>query len=479
MSNPIKVPLSNFVFPKVPRVEATPKIPKVNIPSIAALQALGNFKAPNIPNVPGIPNTTFKLPSLSLSSVLKLKTSVPALPKINIPQAKNLASLGSLPSTNIPGVSGILGIPKPPSLSFSGVLKLSQQLPKVPKLNIPHVTNLEAAGGFAVPNIPNIPGAPTIPSSITTPSFPKVPNVPNVPSIPIVPPPIPPLPSLTVCATSFIPTFSSLYSQFIPAFNFPPKSITIPPLPALPSPIFPGIDSINLEVVQLVQQLQSFQLLTVLDVLLAPLLAITGQSLSSVLPKIPGTNITLTDLLALNPAPIYAALAALTPSQLSAIPGVPNPLSYTINSPSMQIVNAIQSIMSGYTTMVLDIITSIVNDVTSILHVPGMPVPPTIPSMADIQAAIIPPGLTPAQVKALLSSVSLNDLLARFAIPSPFPPMPLLPDPLTPSFNAPEIDLMAGLNQLYLNMSTYVMKLISDFIQSLLGFAEKLVCITI
>lgn len=286
---------------------------------------------------------------------------------------------------------------------------------------------------------------------------------------------------LHICATTSIPGFSSLYNSAISAMRFPPTTITIPSLPVLPNPIFPGLNSINMEIVTMIQRLQSYQLLTTFKAFLQPLVVFLGISLESILPKIPHTNLTLLDLLVLTPA-VISILANLPTSILTTIPGVPSPLFYTVNAPAIQLVIAIQGIINGYLNTLIGTVVGLINQVVGILHIGGLPTIPTVPTMAHLQAMIILPGLPLAKIKALLGQYSLAALLA-LAVISGFPSLPALPHPLIPSINCPEINLMVGLELLYTNYVMYPMTIIFNFIESILShylnFTFLKVCITI
>lgn len=287
---------------------------------------------------------------------------------------------------------------------------------------------------------------------------------------------------LQICASIPIPTFNSLYADALSAMTIPPGNITIPLLPAIPNPIYPGFNCTNLEIVQIVAQLQSFQLLTTLLSFLQPLVEFLDISLDSILPKIPGTNLTLLDLLALDPTKIYDTLSVIPLSILASFPGVPNPLTYSITAPSIDIITAIQGVINGYVNTVTNTVVSLINDVVNILDIGGLPTIPVVPSLESLQAIIIPPTLPIVDVTKLLNQFSLNDLLALIPIPG-FPAFPLLPIPLVVSVDIPEINMMLGLNLFYTNLTMFPMTIIFNFIENVLsefiGFSFPTVCISI
>lgn len=290
---------------------------------------------------------------------------------------------------------------------------------------------------------------------------------------------------LQICSTTPIPDFNSLYESALSAITVPPGSISIPILPAIPNPIYVNLNCINMEIVAIIQQFQTSQLLTTFMAFIAPLVKYLGLDLLSILPKIPYTNLTLIDLIALEPTLIYNTLAKLPSSILKLIPGVPVPLYYAFNCPAIQITNAIQGIINGYMNTLIGTVTNLINQVINALDIPdlpGLPTIPTLPSITELQALIIPPGLPIKKITALLEKYSLNALLALAVFPG-FPVLPALPIPLILSINIPETNLIIGLGILYASYVTYPMTLIYNYIENTLGeflsFTFPKICISI
>ncbi|AJG19080.1 hypothetical protein [Cupriavidus basilensis] len=286
-----------------------------------------------------------------------------------------------------------------------------------------------------------------------------------------------------LCASTPIPDFNSLYNGALSAMTFPPGSISIPALPTLPNPIYPDISNINGEIVQLVQELQSYQMLTTFTAFLTPLTSFLGLSLSSILPPIPGTALTLIDLLAMNPAPIYSGIsAALAAHGPSIFPYLKTPIFGSLSVPSIELVTTVKMVVKGYMNNLLDTVFGLINQVTGNLHLPAMPALPTLPTLARIEAMVIAafPGF--GSLTALINSgnASLNALLGAVVVPG-FPALPALPVPLIPNYSSYEHEFNEGLNVLYSSLVAYPMTLIMSFVTgtlSMLGFSFPTVCIT-
>lgn len=282
-----------------------------------------------------------------------------------------------------------------------------------------------------------------------------------------------------ICAKIPIPTFNSIYAAALPSMVFPPGNIKVPSLPGIPSSVFPGLQSTNLEILQIVEQLQTYQFLLTFEALLLPLTKFLGIPLDSILPKIPGTALSLIDLLALTPAKIYSTITVMlkqtgylgipAKAGLPSLLGVPNPLSYSIAIPAFNAITAVKGLINGYMSLLITTIINLINQVVSKLQLPGLPTIPSIPSLAGLQSTIIPTNLPIPQVTAVLSGYSLNTLLAKAPIPG-FPSLPALPSPLVPSLNSPEFNFFEGLGLLYTHLISYPLTIIVNFVQKILGF---------
>jgi hypothetical protein len=280
-----------------------------------------------------------------------------------------------------------------------------------------------------------------------------------------------------ICADTAIPTFLALYALATPF----PTSISVPVLPALPNPIFPGFGSTNLTIVQILSQFQLNQLLVTLKAFLDPVVNFLGIAIGSILPNIPGTNFNLLDLLAGTPNAIYNALAALPRSVLLSLPGVLNPIFYGIGAGAIELALAVQGVITGYVVSVITIVVNLFNQAAHALSIGGLSIP-TIPSISSLLHMIIPSGTSVPNVITFLQRFSLNELLALVSVPG-FPTFPALPDPLIPSMNFPEFNLATGLNLLYISLATFCMTTILQYIQNTLGhfisFAFPKICIDI
>lgn len=290
---------------------------------------------------------------------------------------------------------------------------------------------------------------------------------------------------MQICTSTPIPDFNSLYKAAMASMKFPPASISIPSLPTLMNPIYAGISNINSEIVQLVQELQSYQMMMTFSSFLTPLTSYLGLSLSAILPKIPGTALSLTDLLSMNPSTIYAGIsAALAQYGAGIFPFLKTPIFGSLSVPSIEIVTTVKMVIKGYMNTLLGTVFGLINEVTGKLKLPAMPALPVLPTLAQIEAQIM--GAFPGfpSISALINSgeASLNAMLASVeALIPAFPALPALPSPLIPNFSSFEHEFNEGLNVLYSSLVAYPMTLIMNFVTStlsMLGFSFPTICIT-
>ncbi|EON13161.1 hypothetical protein [Pandoraea sp. SD6-2] len=290
---------------------------------------------------------------------------------------------------------------------------------------------------------------------------------------------------MRICATTPIPDFNGLYEAARASMTFPPQGITVPALPSLRNPIYPGLSRTNDEIVQLVQELQSYQMLTTFSSFLNPLTSFLGLSPASILPKIPGTALNLIDLLAMSPGAIYDGVAAALAEYGSGIfPFVKTPIFQGLSIPSIEIVTTVKMAIKGYMNTLLGTVSGLIDQVTGKLKLPGMPALPTLPSFEAISAQIMGafPGFPDLSALIRSGSVSLNALLASVgALVPAFPALPALPEPLIPNLSSFEHEFNEGLNVLYSSLVAYPMTLIMNFVTStlsMLGFSFPAMCIT-
>lgn len=290
---------------------------------------------------------------------------------------------------------------------------------------------------------------------------------------------------MKLCTTTPIPDFNSLYNAALASMTFPPGNITIPSLGTLMNPIYAEMSHINGEIVQLVQELQSMQMNMTFSALLTPLTSYLGLSLSAILPKIPGTALSLIDLLAMNPSAIYAGIsAALAQYGAGIFPFLKTPIFGSLSIPSIEIVTTVKMVVKGYMSTLLGTVFGLINQVTGKLKLPAMPALPTLPTLAQIEAQIMGsfPGFPSLSALINSSEASLNAMLASvWALVPAFPALPALPSPLIPNFSSLEHEFNEGLNTLYSSLVAYPMTLLMNFCNntlSMLGFSFPTICIT-
>lgn len=279
-----------------------------------------------------------------------------------------------------------------------------------------------------------------------------------------------------VCATDPLPTFTGLWDSI--EIPFPPPSITIPSLPTLMNPIFDGYSNIAQEISQIIQGLQSYQLLFTQGSFLTTFTDFLGLDISIVLPKIPGTDLNLQNLLALDPVAIYDGIAQAILDGVT-FPFVPNPMFYTFDFPALDIVNTVNAVVNGYMQQVITTATSLITSITDQLEIPGMPALPAFPSLSDIYTIMLAKFPTFPDIESLiLSGIPIPDLFS-LTVPG-FPALPDLPAPLIPNFSSYDIEFKTALNTYFANLTTAPLQTIVNFCNgplSSLGFSFPLLCV--
>jgi hypothetical protein len=273
----------------------------------------------------------------------------------------------------------------------------------------------------------------------------------------------------TICATIPLPSFISLFRST--TFHFPPNvTLRIPSLPSLLNPIYSTLSHINMEILQLVQELQSYQFLTTIMNIIRPLVSFIGGVLSSILPKIPGTLLTLIDLLAMDAKGLYNSVkGAISQFGISIFSLVPSPMFISLSIPDIEIVNTIKLILKQYMNLCVGVITGLISQVTSILAIANMAVLPILPSLSAI-------------MKIIRGNINLSlpDIFALLVFPG-FPVI-TIPHPLIPNFSSIEVELLEGLNiflgEMINSLLGTIMKFITDILSAFIGFTFPTICIS-
>lgn len=279
-----------------------------------------------------------------------------------------------------------------------------------------------------------------------------------------------------LCCDTPFPDFSSLWANV--EIDFPPFPITIPPLPALLDPIYANYTCIAKEVSQIVQELQSYQMLFTSGAFLQPIVDFLGIDITSILPTIPGTDLTLLDLLALDPQVIYDGIEQALLDGI-VFPFVPDPIFGSFSVPSIELVDVVSAVVKGYMQQVISVAVGLITQVTDILEIANMPTLPTFPTLSEIQELVLARFPEFPDLEALIASgIPTWDLLS-ISIPG-FPALPVLPDPLFPNYSSYEQEFQAGMNALLGNLTMTPIKIVTDFCNgalSSLGFSFPLLCV--
>lgn len=288
----------------------------------------------------------------------------------------------------------------------------------------------------------------------------------------------------TICCDTPLPTLESLLPKVSANLTFPPTGFSLPSLPGLRSPLFPSLSMINLELIKVVQALQDFQIMGTIKLIMQPLLSVLGGAIDVIFPKVPGTDISFSDLLAGDPSVLFPKIKiALDINGPSIFPFLPNPIFGSLSIPDIEISEVMGFVIKGYLNSLISIITGTINSVIGILNIPGLPgLPPipTLPSLPTILASISASFPSLPNLQSIISSIPIPTIFSNLSIPE-FPSL-ALPTPLVPSFSMPDIEFSVGLGGLLSNFLTIPLNIIVGYLTStlsMLGFSFPTVCVPI
>lgn len=290
--------------------------------------------------------------------------------------------------------------------------------------------------------------------------------------------------SFQLCASDPLPSFSSIYDSVKSRMTFPPAGFVFPQLPTIPDPLFPKIRMPNMETMIIAAELQAFQLMNTILGIVKPIIDYLGLAISALIPKIPGLDINLLDLLTMNASSLYTMVKNMLPDVV--LPFVPYPIYFSLSIPDMEIKNKVTMLIKGYMTSLITTVTEIVGKVVKYIKdvikigIPSLPELPKIPTIQELKTMMLAQFPDMPDFKSMLTKYSLEDIF-RIAIPG-FPPF-VFPKPLVPNFSSKEIDFTELLNILYNELLLTPLKMIVDFCKNVLsrfiGFAFPTFCITL
>lgn len=265
----------------------------------------------------------------------------------------------------------------------------------------------------------------------------------------------------TVCSPSLVPLYDDL-SVLLSAVVDPlfPAQIT------LPSPVWPTITSVAMELEASVTAMLDSQFVGLIAELLTVLTDFLSIDLEDILPDIPGLpGFNLINLLNMELDDLIEAVKQ-SGFDFSLITLLTNPIYSNIKSIDFDALAAVQaSITEYYQILTGTTIFDLIALVTDNLQIPGMPSLPVFPTL-DSVLALLPPVPT------------INDLFA-ISIPG-FVFSLLMPQPLMINVNIPAYDFSQGLKNLFTGLNGEVITLILDFVDDLpLTFNLPIFCLEV
>ena len=293
--------------------------------------------------------------------------------------------------------------------------------------------------------------------------------------------------TLTICATPPLPTFNSLYQSFQSLLTGPFAVPSFPALPTLPSPIFSGFHSPNIEAVELAAELQCSQILNLILALFKPVVDFLGIAIEDILPTIPFLGVNLIQLLAGDAAAFIKQLEGIAVSTILGIAGLPAQFYKNYVIPALSALQTFQLLVRSYFAALINTLFGLVKQVAHIIGVGALSLP-TIPSFGEffetfalsiINGILLTSGNGISVLTSDIGVIMNLVAIALAALGLPFDST--LPDPLFPSLNMPEFTLFEQLKNLYTNFSMSPLQLLLDFIVNTLHLSVAIpqICISV
>lgn len=283
---------------------------------------------------------------------------------------------------------------------------------------------------------------------------------------------------IQVCANTPIPTFQGLIDSIRAQLPSQLPQFEIPDILGLPVPIYPDLSVFELEFQQIIQALQSLQLSSTLLNVVKPLVEFLGGSLNDLLPKIPGLPFSLFDLVELDADVIYTAIRQAIENQTSEFLALlPLPLFDGLSIPSIETHNIVKMIKSYAMTLVLDLATDLVSQVTDILQISNGLALLQIPSLSQIKDLILAAFPEYGTIRDLLQSgIDIKSIFLALNLPI----IPVLPDTLLTGIKSPEIEFNELLTIFYTEFIASQISVLVDFVNNalgIIGFEFPTICI--
>ncbi len=273
----------------------------------------------------------------------------------------------------------------------------------------------------------------------------------------------------TICATSPLPSFTSLSDAFKELATLPNLADILPDFPTFGKLSLGAIDNPEIFLTHWLQAFQQGALLAVINLVIKPISKILGGDIDDLLPKVPGLEIGFTKFLTITSAELYAAIKTAINNQVQIIINlIPDPIISGFDSPDLNLPEIAKSLLASFVTKIISKLVDLIDKVTKILEVAGMPDLPEIPTQEQLTQML----------RAYLAEFggTINDAIKKLI---PILPSPLLPDPLMLSTSSIEFEFRQAIQILMNEFMTLPLKIITDFITKILGVKFPVLCISI
>ncbi len=273
----------------------------------------------------------------------------------------------------------------------------------------------------------------------------------------------------TICATSPLPSFTSLHESFKELVKIPHLKDILPDFPTFGKNSLGTIDNPDIFLTHWLQAFQQGCLTAVINLIVKPISSILGGSIDDLLPKVPGLNIGFTKFLTITADDLYAAIKDAIKNDVSIIVNlIPRPIIVGFDSLDLELPEIAKSLLVSFITGIINKLVDLIDKVTKILEVTGMPTLPTIPTQAEIEKLL--------RDYITRYGGTLNDAIKKLI---PVLPSPILPDPIMGTTLSTEFDIRQAIQIVTTELIILPLKLIADFITKILGVKFPTICIPI
>lgn len=270
-----------------------------------------------------------------------------------------------------------------------------------------------------------------------------------------------------VCATSPLPSYLSLKEAFAEVFKFP--GVKFPDLLTFGDLSLGSIDDLEQKISNWIHAFQQSSFLSVVKLIMDPIVSILGGAIDDLLPKLPVLELTFTNFISLNVNDLYEQIKIAFRTKYDELAALFEfPIFDGFDELDLTIPAIATNLFTKFFELTIGKLVKLIKQVTDILEIAGMPKLPEIPTKPEIKSMML------EQMQQY--NLSLADAIKKLF---PILPSPIIPVPLFDTKDIPTIELEHVVSIIATEFQFLPMKIITDFIQDILGVDLPVLCIEI